>query len=79
MCFAGGLILITLLTFTHEKYQVIIQSNCAIIFVVLAILFTKSMGLIGFVYAGLIANVVRIIITCLIGIINTRANIYSVE
>ena len=69
MCFVSELILTIVLVFRNEKWQMIVQVIYAVVFFTTAILFVKSMGLIGMAVATAAANGLRLILASLLGYI----------
>ncbi len=67
MCFVSELILNVVLTFRHEKWQMITQIIYAVIFIILAVLFVKSTGVLGMAIATAVANGVRLVLAITIG------------
>lgn len=67
MCFVSELILNVVLTFKHEKWQMIIQIIYAVIFIVLAITAVSKVGVLGMAIATAAANGVRLILAIAIG------------
>lgn len=58
---------IVVLTFTEEKWQLILQIFHLVIITALVLLFTKNSGIMGFAEAVLIANVIRVAAVILLG------------
>lgn len=69
MCFVSELILTIVLVFRNEKWQMIVQVIYAVVFFTTAILFVKSIGLVGMAIATAVANGLRLILASLIGYI----------
>ncbi|MDD6659607.1 MAG: hypothetical protein PUE60_05995 [Eubacteriales bacterium] len=67
MCFVSELILNVVLTFKHEKWQMIIQIVYAVVFIVLAIAMVHSVGVLGMAIATAVANAIRLILAIVIG------------
>lgn len=67
MCFVSELILNVVLTFRHEKWQMVIQIIYAVIFIVLAIVFVKTIGVLGMAIATAVANGLRLLLAIVIG------------
>lgn len=59
---------IVVLTFTEEKWQLILQIIHLVIITVLVLIFTENSGIMGFAEAVLIANIVRVVIVILLGL-----------
>lgn len=59
---------IVVLTFTEEKWQLILQIIHLVLIVVLVLLFTGSSGIMGFAQAVLIANAVRVLAVIVLGL-----------
>lgn len=59
---------IVVLTFTEEKWQLILQICHLIIVVILVLIFTINHGIMGFVAATLIANLLRVIAIIILGV-----------
>lgn len=58
---------IVVLTFTEEKWQLILQIFHLVIITALVLLFTKNSGIMGFAEAVLIANTIRVAAVILLG------------
>lgn len=58
---------IVVLTFTEEKWQLILQIIHLVIITALVLLFTKNSGIMGFAEAVLIANAIRVAAVILLG------------
>ena len=58
-----------MLTFTEEKWQLLLQIFHLIVIVVLVLIFTGSGGIMGFAEAVLIANAVRVAAVILLGLV----------
>ncbi|MDY3017345.1 MAG: hypothetical protein SOR79_09380 [Blautia sp.] len=58
---------IVVLTFTEEKWQLILQIFHLVIITALVLLFTKNSGIMGFAEAVLIANAIRVAAVILLG------------
>ncbi len=58
------------LTFAHEKWQLILQAAHIVLFVAIAIPLTKSQGVYGFALSSVIANTLRMLSIVAVGIIN---------
>ena len=58
------------LTFAHEKWQLILQAAHIVLFVAIAIPLTKSQGVYGFALSSVIANTLRMLSIVAFGIIN---------
>lgn len=67
MCFVSELILNIVLTFRHEKWQMIVQIIYAALFIVLAVVFVKTIGVLGMAIATAIVNGIRLALAILIG------------
>lgn len=67
MCFVSELILNIVLTFRHEKWQMVIQIIYAAIFIVIAITFVKLFGVLGMAIATAAANAIRLVLAIAIG------------
>lgn len=67
MCFVSELILNVVLTFRHEKWQMVIQIIYAAIFTILAIVFVKTIGVLGMAIATAVANGLRLLLAIVIG------------
>ena len=67
MCFVSELILNVVLTFRHEKWQMVIQIIYAAIFIILAIVFVKTIGVLGMAIATAVANGLRLLLAIVIG------------
>lgn len=63
-----------ILTFAHEKWQLISQSMNIIIFICLSIPMTINNGIEGFANAALLSSIIRIISTMIIGIFRLKYN-----
>ena len=59
---------IVVLTFTEEKWQLILQILHLVIITALVLLFTKNSGIMGFAEAVLIANAIRVAAVILLGL-----------
>lgn len=59
---------IVVLTFTEEKWQLILQIVHLVIITALVLIFTGNSGIMGFAKAVLIANTVRVVIVILLGL-----------
>lgn len=59
---------IVVLTFTEEKWQLILQIVHLVIITALVLLFTKNSGIMGFAEAVLIANAIRVAAVILLGL-----------
>ena len=66
--FASNLLLVIVLRFCHEKYQLYIEVFCGILYVALAVPATLWYGIDGFAVATLIANVIKFIVVCVVGV-----------
>lgn len=60
---------IVVLTFTEEKWQLLLQILHLVVIVALVLLFTGSGGIMGFAGAVLIANVIRVAAVIMLGLI----------
>lgn len=60
------------LTFTKEKWQLIIQGLHMLIMVVLVLISTGKYGIIGFAVASLISNALRVLMVLILGLMNVR-------
>ena len=60
---------IVVLTFTEEKWQLLLQIFHLVVIVALVLLFTESGGIMGFAEAVLIANAIRVAAVILLGLI----------
>lgn len=69
MCFISELILNVVLTFRHEKWQMIIQIIYAAVFFILAIITVKALGVLGMAISTAVANALRLVLAILIGYI----------
>lgn len=59
---------IVVLTFTEEKWQLILQIIHLAVIAVLVLIFTEKSGIMGFAAAALIANVIRVAAVILLGL-----------
>lgn len=73
ICFSSSLLLTIMLTFASTRWQLLIQSIYAIVFLALSLVMVRSGGVHGFVQASLIANAIRFCVTAAAGIILVRA------
>ena len=64
----SAFLVILVLTFTGETWQLILQTSHLVIMAVLVVLFTMRDGIIGFSYAALAANVLRVAAVIILGI-----------
>lgn len=62
---------IVVLTFTEEKWQLLLQIFHLILIAVLVLIFTNSGGIMGFANAVLLANAVRVVAVILLGLWKT--------
>lgn len=60
---------IVVLTFTEEKWQLILQVVHLVIMTVLVLLLTGAYGILGFAWAVLIANAIRVLAVIILGMI----------
>lgn len=79
MCFVSELILNVVLTFKHEKWQMIIQIVYAAIFIVLAIAAVNAVGVLGMAIATAVANGVRLALAIAIGYLGNGKRIKKAE
>lgn len=70
--FATSVLMVVLLRFAKQSYQLYINVIYAIVFVVLGVPMTMSGGIWGFSYAILIANSARMIVSIVLGIRDQR-------
>ena len=63
----SAFLFILVLTFTGETWQLILQTSHLVIMAVLVVLFTMRDGIIGFSYAALAANVLRVAAVIILG------------
>ncbi len=66
-CFISTLILVVVLTFKNEKWQLAIQSVYFVVFLVSAIILVKRYGVNGMAIATAVANCLRLILTIAVG------------
>lgn len=69
LCFIASPMLTVMLTLCSSKWQLIIQSIYAAVFIPLGVLGAKTGGLRGFIWAGLAVNTVRLILLVTVGFI----------
>lgn len=65
--FTAGLLLAVILRFCHQRYQFTIQIIYGIVYVALAVPATINMGIEGFAYATLWANLIRFALVLVVG------------
>ena len=65
---------IVVLTFTEEKWQLLLQIFHLVVIVALVLIFTGRGGIMGFAEAVLIANTLRVAAVILLGIIKAGKN-----
>ena len=65
---------IVVLTFTEEKWQLLLQIFHLVVIVALVLIFTGRGGIMGFAEAVLIANILRVAAVILLGIIKAGKN-----
>lgn len=68
MCFVSELVLNVVLTFRDEKWQMIVQIIYAVIFIVIAVVLTKSVGVIGVAVATAVSNSLRLLLSIALGL-----------
>ena len=71
-CFAGSLMLTIILTICSEKWQLWIQCGYAFVFIALALPITYHSGILGFAFASLVANTLRLLVVIFIGFKYTK-------
>ncbi len=69
ICFSSSLLLTIMLTFASTRWQLVIQSIYAGVFLVLSFAITRTYGVQGFVLASLASNGLRLILTVCIGLL----------
>lgn len=67
ICFSGSFLLTVVLTMTSNRWQIIIQSIYAILFLVLSVTLCYLNGFTGFLWGLVLANTVRFILTVTVG------------
>jgi len=78
ICFAAAPLLTIMLTVSSMKWQLIIQCVYAAEFIVFGILGAETGGLWGFIWAGMAANIVRLIIVFAVGCIQLKKQKYVI-
>ncbi len=68
MCFVSELVLNVVLTFRDEKWQMIVQIIYAVIFIVIAVVLTKSVGVLGVAVATAVSNGLRLLLSIALGL-----------
>ena len=63
---------ILVLTFTEEKWQLILQISHLVLMAVLVLIFTGKHGIMGFAAASLIANALRVAAVTVLGLIKAK-------
>lgn len=75
--FATSVLMVVLLRFAKQSYQLYINLVYATAFLILGIPLTQKGGIWGFSYAILFANMIRMIVSVLFGVIDQRQRIKS--
>lgn len=72
LCFMSEFLLIIVLTFRHEKWQMIIQAIYAVVFIVSSLMLVGNYGLIGIAISTALANGIRLILAIVLGIYKNK-------
>lgn len=65
-------LLVVILTFTHEKWQLVARTIILLLFIMIAIPFTRNSGINGFSVASLWVNIFGILVISIFGLVKSR-------